>query len=78
MNERPCPDDLLVASRRRGLSDLERKALSAHLARCELCRVGAVAATLLREPPFAGGAAGDAAAAVEPRIARSWSAWRNG
>ena len=64
MNERPCPDDLLAAARSRGLSDLERKALSAHLARCELCRVGELAATLLREPSFAGRAAGDAAAAV--------------
>jgi hypothetical protein len=59
VNARPCPDDLLVASRRRLLSDLERKALSAHLARCELCRAGERAAALMR------GAFGEAAPASE-------------
>jgi len=50
MNARPCPDDLLVAARRRILSELERKALSAHLGRCESCRAGELAAELLRDP----------------------------
>lgn len=53
MNARPCPDDLLVAARQRILSELERKALSAHLERCESCRAGELAAELLHVPLFA-------------------------
>jgi len=48
--ERLCPDDLFAIARRRVLSDLERQALSAHLARCELCRAGEVAGDLLHDP----------------------------
>jgi hypothetical protein len=72
MNERQCPDDLLVAARRRSLSDLERQALSAHLARCELCRAGEVAADLLREPLLV--AAADADRALVERVAERASA----
>jgi hypothetical protein len=54
MNGRPCPDDLLVAARQRMLSELERKALSAHLDRCESCRAGELAAELLHAPLFTG------------------------
>jgi TolA-binding protein len=50
MNAPACPDDLLVAARSRWLSDLERQALSVHLARCEQCRAGELAAGLYRQP----------------------------
>ena len=42
-----CPDDLLALGRQRALSDLEQRALAAHLTHCGLCRVGEVVATLL-------------------------------
>jgi hypothetical protein len=74
MNARQCPDDLLVAGRRRILSELERQALSAHLARCELCRAGERASELLRAPLFAGAAAPDADRALVERVAERASA----
>jgi hypothetical protein len=69
MNARQCPDDLLVAARGRRLSDLERQAMSAHLVRCDLCRAGELAAGLLREPFFSGGAPLDADRALVERVA---------
>jgi len=74
MNARPCPDDLLVAARRRWLSDLERKALSAHLARCESCRAGERAAAVLREPFADAGAPTEADRALVERVAARVSA----
>ena len=74
MNERQCPDDLLVAARSRRLSDLERQAMSSHLARCEPCRAGELAAGLLREPFVPGGAASDADGALVERVAERASA----
>jgi TolA-binding protein len=73
-NERPCPDDLLVAARRRWLSDLERKALSAHLARCESCRAGERAAAILREPFADASAPSEADRALVERVAARASA----
>ena len=69
MNARQCPDDLLAAARGRRLSDLERQALSAHLVRCDLCRAGELAAGLLHEPFFSGGAPLDADRALVERVA---------
>jgi len=74
VNERPCPDDLLVAARRRWLSDLERKALSAHLARCESCRAGERAAAILREPFADASAPSEADRALVERVASRASA----
>jgi len=77
MNARQCPDDLLVASRSRWLSDLERQALSAHLARCGECRAGEVAAGLFRRPVFTAGSGGtvtDADRALIERVAERASA----
>ena len=74
MNARPCPDDLLVAARHRRLSDLERKALSAHLARCESCRAGERAAAILRAPVADAGAASEADRALVERVAARASA----
>ena len=74
MTARPCPDDLLVAARGRALSDLERKALSAHLARCELCRAGEVAAALLRDPLAGDGATSREDRALVERVAERASA----
>jgi TolA-binding protein len=48
-SDRPCPDDLLARARSHGLSDLERRALTAHLAGCGACATSAVVATLFRE-----------------------------
>jgi TolA-binding protein len=74
MNARQCPDDLLVAARSRWLSDLERQAVASHLARCELCRAGELAAGLLREPFASGGAPSDADRALVERVAERASA----
>ena len=74
MNARQCPDDLLVAARRRSLSDLERQVLSAHVAHCELCRAGELASELLREPSFSGAGAPDADRALVERVAERASA----
>jgi TolA-binding protein len=74
MNARHCPEDLLVAGRRRSLSDLERQVLSAHLARCELCRAGELASDLLHEPLFSTAAAPDADRALVERVAERASA----
>jgi hypothetical protein len=74
VNARPCPDDLLVASRRRWLSDLERKALSTHLARCELCRAGARAAALMRGAFAGAGPVSEADRALVERVADRASA----
>ena len=82
---RPCPDDLLVAARQRILSELERKVVSAHLARCESCRAGELAAELLREPLFSGATAdrtlvdrvaARASAAVAKESRRAHWGWR--
>ena len=74
MNARQCPDDLLVAARRRSLSDLERQVLSSHVAHCELCRAGELASELLHEPLFAGTGAPDADRALVERVAERASA----
>jgi hypothetical protein len=63
-----------VAARRRWLSDLERKALSAHLARCESCRAGERAAAILQEPLAGAGAASEADRALVERVAARASA----
>jgi TolA-binding protein len=76
MNARVCPDDLLVAARSRGLSDLERQALSAHLARCAECRAGELAAGLFRAPLFSAGATSAADRALVDRVAERASASR--
>jgi TolA-binding protein len=74
MTARQCPDDLLVAARGRWLSDLERQVVSSHLARCEQCRAGELAAGLLRAPFVAGDAASDADRALIERVAERASA----
>jgi hypothetical protein len=74
MNERQCPDDLLVAARSRWLSDLERQVLATHLGRCEACRAGELAAGLFRDPLFAGEPASDADRALVERVADRASA----
>jgi TolA-binding protein len=50
VKQRPCPDDLLARARRGGISDLERRALDAHLAHCGLCRASVGVAGLLHRP----------------------------
>ena len=50
VKQRPCPDDLLARARRGAISDLERRALDAHLAQCGLCRSSARVAGLLHRP----------------------------
>jgi hypothetical protein len=46
---RPCPDDLLARARSGGLSELERRALAAHLTNCGACTTSAVVAALFGE-----------------------------
>ena len=74
MTARSCPDDLLVVARCRALSDLERKALSAHLARCPLCRADEIAAGLLRERFAGDGAVSREDRALVERVAERASA----
>ena len=50
-NERPCPDDLVARARRNELSDLEQRALAAHLEICGPCRAAAAVATLFDAIP---------------------------
>lgn len=74
MTTRPCPDDLLVAARNRILSELERKVVSAHLARCASCRAGELAAQLLHDPLFAGATSPAGDRALVERVAERASA----
>ena len=50
-SERQCPDDLLARARRRELSDLERRALDAHLDTCGPCRAASAMAMLFDTIP---------------------------
>ena len=50
-SERQCPDDLLARARRRALSDLERRALEAHLETCGPCRAASAMAMLFDTIP---------------------------
>ena len=52
-NERPCPDDLIVRAQRHAISELERRALAAHLAQCDACRASAALAGLFAAIPDA-------------------------
>jgi hypothetical protein len=74
MNARQCPDDLLVAARLRRLSELERQALSAHLARCEACHAGELAAELLHQRLVLNAAVPGADRALVERVAERASA----
>jgi TolA-binding protein len=46
-----CPDDLLAASVRRPLSDVEGQALEIHLRNCEACRAAGALTALLAQAP---------------------------
>jgi tetratricopeptide (TPR) repeat protein len=46
-----CPDDLVVTSVRRPLSDIESQALAVHLGSCGACRAAAAMTGLLAETP---------------------------
>jgi TolA-binding protein len=50
-NERPCPDDLLARGQRHELSNLEKRALDAHLEVCGPCRAASAMATLFDTIP---------------------------
>jgi hypothetical protein len=64
--DRPCPDDLLARARAGGLSELERRALTAHLVNCGACATSAAVAALFRE----GGDSLPADASIVARVAR--------
>lgn len=49
--ERRCPDDLVVRGQRAPLNELERHALTIHLAQCAECRAAAALATLFGAVP---------------------------
>jgi TolA-binding protein len=50
-NERQCPDDLVVRARRREISELEQRALDAHLAQCDACRAASALGALFSAIP---------------------------
>jgi TolA-binding protein len=50
-NERQCPDDLVVRAQRREISELEQRALDAHLAQCDACRAASALGALFSAIP---------------------------
>jgi TolA-binding protein len=50
-NDRPCPDDLVARAGRHTLSDLEQRALDAHLESCGPCRAASAVAMLFDTIP---------------------------
>jgi TolA-binding protein len=50
-NERQCPDDLVARAQRREISELEQRALDAHLAQCDACRAASVLGVLFSAIP---------------------------
>jgi TolA-binding protein len=50
-NNRPCPDDLGLRAQRHEVSDLERRALDAHLAQCGPCQAASAVAALFDAIP---------------------------
>jgi TolA-binding protein len=54
---RSCPDDLAARARVEALSDLERRALGGHVAKCDLCRASGAVAALFHERDRAASAA---------------------
>jgi TolA-binding protein len=49
--DRPCPDDLFARGRRNELSQIERRALDAHVGQCASCRAASAVATLFDAIP---------------------------
>lgn len=65
-----CPDDLLARHRRGALSDVERRALDAHLGGCALCRTALTFGALCDEiPDQAGPGDGEVIARLAARVA---------
>jgi len=76
--DRPCPDDLLAEARRRPLSDLERQAVTSHVAHCADCRTSRQIAQVLHagDEALAGDAAIVARIAERASARRETPAWR--
>jgi TolA-binding protein len=49
--ERPCPDDLVVRGQREELTEIERRALTAHLGQCAACRASSALTALFDAIP---------------------------
>jgi len=81
-DERHCPDDLVVRGQREPLTEIERRALAAHLDQCAACRAAAALTVLFDAVPDSQPGDADLIARVadkavrSPRQASRWPVWR--